>query len=328
MARESKKVLRKTTDFMAIKGKVASIMNTENSYYVSSMNSVKRRHLLDMDKYSTYGLSSAGSKIGFPPQFIERYGEKRPEGAKKILTDLYGDTIAKMTDEKNTRGAKKLFVRDFYDKHYALLTDRYAVFDDNEIVDFLQQNEYLMNAEEFWYSISPERFHVRFISKNKLYVDGDPSPLSMCVFVDNSMCGMSAFRIRFGIYRWACTNGMISGPKEFEIVREMHKGKKEYVEIVAKALEDVPKYEQMLLNMVKKASTTEASIYNLDNEKAKVYLQKKLSVGREAADKILTSFKLYGGKSKWDLTNAITDYAHNVNLDDRINLETKALMVA
>lgn len=64
----------------------------------------------------------------------------------------------------------------------------------------------------------------------------------------------------------------------------------------------------MLLNMVKKASTTEASIYNLDNEKAKVYLQKKLSVGREAADKILTSFKLYGGKSKWDLTNAITDY--------------------
>lgn len=31
MARESKKVLRKTTDFMAIKGKVASIMNTENS---------------------------------------------------------------------------------------------------------------------------------------------------------------------------------------------------------------------------------------------------------------------------------------------------------
>lgn len=185
-----------------------------------------------------------------------------------------------------------------------------------------------MNAEEFWYSISPERFHVRFISKNKLYVDGDPSPLSMCVFVDNSMCGMSAFRIRFGIYRWACTNGMISGLKEFEIVREMHKGKKEYVEIVAKALEDVPKYEQMLLNMVKKASTTEASIYNLDNEKAKVYLQKKLSVGREAADKILTSFKLYGGKSKWDLTNAITDYAHNVNLDDRINLEAKALMVA
>lgn len=211
MARELKKVLRKTENFAAIKGKVAAIMNTENSYYVSSMNSVKRRHLLDLDKYSTYGLSSAGAKIGFPPQFIERYGEKHPEGAKKILTDLYGDTIAKMTDEKNTRGAKKLFVRDFYDKHYALLTDRYAVFDDNEIVDFLQQNEYLMNAEEFWYSISPER---------------------------------------------------------------------------------------------------------------------KLSVGREAADKILTSFKLYGGKSKWDLTNAITDYAHNVNLDDRINLEAKALMVA
>lgn len=111
MARELKKVLRKTENFAAIKGKVAAIMNTENSYYVSSMNSVKRRHLLDLDKYSTYGLSSAGAKIGFPPQFIEGYGEKHPEGAKKILTDLYGDTIAKMTDEKNTRGAKKAFCK-------------------------------------------------------------------------------------------------------------------------------------------------------------------------------------------------------------------------
>lgn len=234
-----------------------------------------------------------------------------------------------MTDEKNTRGAKKLFVRDFYDKHCALLTDRYSVFDDNEIIDILQQNEYLMNAEEFWYSVSPERFHARFVSKNKLYINGDPSPLSMCVFVDNSMCGMSSFRIRFGIYRWACTNGMISGLKEFEIVREMHKGEKEYVQIVAKALEEVPKYEQMLLDMVKDASMTEASIYELDDDKAKAYLQKKLLVSQKAADEILTTFRVvYGGKSRWDLTNAITDYAHKVNLDERINLETKALMVA
>ena len=303
MARELKKVLRKTENFAAIKGKVAAIMNTENSYYVSSMNSVKRRHLLDLDKYSTYGLSSAGAKIGFPPQFLGKYGENHPDGAKKILTDLYGDIIAKMTDEKNTRGAKKLFVRDFYDKHCALLTDRYSVFDDNEIIDILQQNEYLMNAEEFWYSVSPERFHARFVSKNKLYIDGDPSPLSMCVFVDNSMCGMSSFRIRFGIYRWACTNGMISGLKEFEIVREMHKGEKEYVQIVAKALEEVPKYEQMLLDMVKDASMTEASIYELDDDKAKAYLQKKLLIRQKAADEILTTFRVvYGGKPRWDLT--------------------------
>lgn len=327
--RSLKRVLRKTKDFGSIAAKVAMIKGTEKSYYVGNMNSVKRRNLLDVRSYSSYGLSSAGVKLGFPAQFVERYGTIHPEGAKKILTDLYSNATAKMMAEDNKRGTKRLFIRDFNGLHSAVLTDKYSVFDDDEVVDILKENDYLMNSDEFWYSVSPERFHARFISKNKLYIQDDPSPLSMCVFVDNSMCGMSSFRIRFGIYRWACTNGMISGLKEFEIVREAHKGEKEYVEIVAKALEDVPKYEQMLLDMVEDASMTEASIYELDDDKAKAYLQKKLLVSQKAADTILTTFRtVYGGKSRWDLTNAITDYAHGVELESRLDLEAKALLVA
>lgn len=324
-------MLVKDKNFGVVVNKVNEIKKTENSYYVKNMNSVKRRNLLDVDNYSAYGLSSAGVRLGFPGSFVKKYGEKHPDGAKKILLDSYSDCFEEMESKKerqDKRASSALFVRDFGEKHCAVLTDRYSVFDDDEVVQILSKNDYLMDAEEFWYDLSPERFHCRFISKNKLHIDGDSSPLSMCVFVDNSMCGASSFKIRFGIYRWACTNGMIAGLKQFEIVREMHKGQKEYVQIVAQALSNVEKYEKMMLEMVQEAACTKSRIYDLDEEQAMAYIQKSLNVGKKASIIILDNYRAYGGGSKWDLTNAITDYAHAVDIETRTQLEAKALKVA
>ena len=327
-------MLVKTNNFSEIKNKVTAIKQTENSYLVKNMNSAKRRNLLDVAKYSGYGLSAAGVRLGFPASFVGKYGLKHPDGAKKILTDCYEDFFEKLSsserqdDKVDGRKSTALFVRDFDDVHCGILTDKYSVFDDDEVVDILSKNKYLMNAEEFWYNVSPERFHARFVSSNKLSVDGDPSPLSMAVFVDNSMCGASSFRIRFGIYRWACTNGMISGLKEFEIAKEMHKGEKDYVSIVAKALENAETYEALLLDMVENAIATKSAIYELTEDQAMAYIQKKLNVGKKASEQILENYYSYGGESKWHLVNAITDYAHMDNLDTRIQLEEKAFKVA
>lgn len=324
-------MLKKSTDYSVIINAVAKIMETENSYMVKNMSSAKRRGLLDVANYSGHGLSTAGVKLGFPARFVERYGSVHPDGAKKILSDTYGDyfgSIEGKKDKGDKRMSTSLFVRDFSDKHCAVLTDKYVVFDDNEVTDILSQNSYLMDAEEFWYDVTPERFHARFVSKNKLYIPGDDSPLSMCVFVDNSMCGASSFKIRFGIYRWACTNGLIAGLKEFEIVREPHKGKKEYVKIVAQALKDVERYEQIMLETIKEATLTKARIVDLDDEQALAYIQKSLNVGKKASELILENFRAYGGKTKWDMVNAITDYAHSEETASRLTLETKALKVA
>ena len=176
-------MLVKTNNFSEIKSKVAAIKQTENSYLVKNMNSAKRRNLLDVAKYSGYGLSAAGVRLGFPASFVGKYGSKHPDGAKKILTDCYEDFFEKLSsserqdDKVDGRKSTALFVRDFDDVHCGILTDKYSVFDDDEVVDILSKNNYLMNAEEFWYNVSPERFHARFVSSNKLSVDGDPSPL-------------------------------------------------------------------------------------------------------------------------------------------------------
>lgn len=324
-------MLKKTNNYNLIIEDVKNIMKIENSYMVKNINGARRRNLLDAGSYSAHGLSTAGTKLGFPAKFVEKYNKMHPDGARKILTDTYGDyfdAIENKKEKADKRMSTSLFVRDFNNKHCAVLTDKYIVFDDNEVTEILSQNSYLMDAEEFWYDVSPERFHARFVSKNKLYVDGDDSPLSMCVFVDNSMCGASSFKIRFGIYRWACTNGLIAGLKEFEIVREPHKGEKDYVEIVAQALEDVERYENIMLETIKEATLTKARIVDLDDELALAYIQKSLNVGKKASEMILENFRAYGGKTKWDMVNAITDYAHAEETSTRINLETKALKVA
>lgn len=323
-------MLRRTTNFNEVVEKVSSIKETEKSYYVDHILKAKRRNLLDVSSYSSYGLSSAGSRLGFPGKWVESFGELHPDTAKRILNDAYTDYFIKldMKSANDKRQSTKLFIRDFNDKHCGVLTDKYAVFDDDEVTNILSKNNYLMNAEEYWYDVSAERFHVRFISKQKLYIEGDDSPLSMCVFVDNSMIGQSSFKIRFGIYRWACTNGMIAGLKEFEIVREAHKGTKSYVKIVAEALKEVPLYEQMMLDMIKEASVTKSKIYGLDEEQALAYIQKTLNVSKKASVVILENYRNYGGSTKWDLTNAITDYAHVADINTRVQLESKALKIA
>lgn len=225
------KTLTRTKDFAGVKALVRNIKDTESSYFIRSMSAVRRHGLLDLGSYSDYGITSAGAKLNFPVNFMRKYYERHPEGCEKVLKDLYTDVTFGMKEAKekgDSRKSTSLLVRDFGDRHCAILTDKYSIFDDDEVVDILSENDYLMDSEEFWYSATPERFHARFISKKKLYIDGDSSPLSMAVFVDNSMCGQSSFKIRFGIYRWACTNGMITGLKEFEIVKEAHKGKKDY----------------------------------------------------------------------------------------------------
>ena len=313
-------MLKRTNNFDEIRGIVNTIKSTENTWTCESP--FKLGNLCNVDSYSPYGLAAAGTRVNFPARWImEKLNPVEPMLATEVIRTRYKDYFA----NNNNKG---LLIRDFGGKHWGVLTDRYSIFDDDEVVNIISENEYLMGAKEFWYDITPERCHMRFISGKQLYVDGDDSPLSMCVFVDNSMVGASSFKIRFGIYRWACTNGIIAGLKEFEIVREIHTGEKEYAKIVAKALENVEQYENMLLDMVKEATITKSSIYDLTEEDALSRIKDKLNVSKKDSAKIIDFYRGYGGKTKWDLINAITDFAHEYDISKRVELESKALKVA
>ena len=293
--------------FEDVKTLVSGIAATENSYiYTRDME------VPSYERFSANGLSQLGVKTHFPPTFIsELINEDHGDLVNNIISTRMADYF------KHNKKKDGLLFREFgKDPHiHGVLTDRYSIFDDHEAVNILESSDYLMDdAAEVWYDVSPDQFHTRFISKEKLEIPGDKSPLSMCVFVDNSMVGKSMFKIRFGLYRWACTNGVISDFKEFTIVRERHVGGE----------------KEMLIDRVKDMSATKSSIYGMTDEDAERYIRDKLVTSKKKAREIIECYNIvYGGFSRWDLCNAITDVAHNTDtLDTRLLFEQRAMKVA
>lgn len=325
--------LQTTIDFADVVGAVDKLMATEDSFYVSSRAEYneKKERLTDVSAYSGYGISSCGSRIGFPARFVTKHHSKNHgDTTRRILDDCYGDFFDKVESATNNRSSKSLLIRSFGSEICGVLTDKYSIFDDDEVVSLLNGNDYLMDSKEFWYAVNSEHFHTRFVSKNTLDFEGDESPLHFCVFVDNSMVGESSLRIRFGLYRSACTNGCIFGFKEFEIVKECHKGTKDYSKILALALSKCEEYEETLKKAVEEMAMTKSSIYGLTDEVALAYLRDRLNIGTKGCAKILEFYKTkYTGESRWDLCNAITDYAHEVdNISSRVDMERLAVQIA
>lgn len=325
--------------FGDVEKRVNGIAATEKSYMFSPrLEAGGFCEHPDVKRFSSNGLSQLGAKVHFPPQFVS---ELMSEGHVMLADNI---VQTKINDYFLRKPDSEIFFREFADEPvhediknepkrtiHGVLSSRYSVFDDIEALDILKASDYLMSAESIWYDITPDQFHARFVSPKKLYINGDSSPLSMCVFVDNSMVGKSMFRIRFGLYRWACTNGIISDFKEFCILKERHLGtEKEWQRIVAESILDVKQYEEMLLHKVSDMAVTKSAIYGMTEEDAIRYIKDKLATSKKKARDVLTCYNtVYGAFSKWDLCNAITEVAHDFgDIDTRLSFESKAMRVA
>lgn len=273
-----------------------------------------------VEDYGDYGLSAAGTRFGFPARFVSSLYN---EGHEDLAND-----IVKVKTKDYLESGRPVLLRKWDDKIEGALTDKYGIFDDKEVVNILSKSDYLKNSAEIWFSEDPGLFHARFISENKLYLDGDDSPLSMAVFVDNSMIGLSSFKVRFGIYRWACTNGLITGLKSFEIMKQIHKSGAQFGRDLNIVLKEVPQYEEMLMDMVRDMADAKSSIYGLTLEQAKTYLKAKLGASEKLVGDVYDKYLEYGGVSRWDLCNAITETARDLSNFDRLKFESLALAVA
>ena len=86
----------------------------------------------------------------------------------------------------------------------------------------------------------------------------------------------------------------------------------------------------MLIQMAEKMQEDASAIYNMTDEQAVTYIKTRLTTTAKKAEEIIEVYNtVYGGFSKWDLCNAITEVAHNVgNVENRILFEERALKVA
>lgn len=303
------------TTFGDIMQEVDAIQKTENSYMVQSASEIST----DVEHYSEFGLKSLGKIIGFPYDFVRDLNITNPQLAGEVIDDRVRHYF--------TLKKPEFFVREFLGQVHGCVSNKYAVFDDHQALEIVEQSP-LVNKSFMAAYISPERLHIRAIDDTHPFrIEGDNSDLFFCYFIDNSMVGLSCFRIKYGIYRLACTNGMILPVSSCQIVKQIHRGNKDMAAEIAEAMASLDMQRERIIETLTLLSHREAQINKFKTENDKIaYMRGKLIISKKEAQAILELFvNTYGGQTEWDYANAISEYAHTVSLDKRLSLETKAL---
>lgn len=318
----------KTINFSEVQERVHTITDTENTFKVEQ----PIFNVCDMDNYSDFGLKSLGKMVGFPADFIRTLAEtgSKPLGNRVILD---------RTTNYFKSGKAPFYAREFGGKICGVVSDRYAYFDDNEVCDIIGGSP-LANLGYQYAGISPERLHLRAIDKeNPFKVEGDDSNLFLMFFVDNSMVGQASFKVRIGVYRQVCSNGMIIPMKSFVLCKAVHRGNKdiaaEFNQSVEFFKEKRDEIQSILSDKAKELSSIEELRAKFNEDYVKAYIHKHLNTNKSETEKVIILFDAYtiecGRPSKWAFINAVTQFARDLpesQLERRLYLESRAMQAA
>lgn len=318
----------KTINFSEVQERVHAITDTENTFKVEQ----PIFNVCDMDNYSDFGLKSLGKMVGFPADFIRTLAEtgSKPLGNRVILD---------RTTNYFKSGKAPFYVREFGGQICGVVSDRYAYFDDDEVCDIIGGSP-LADLGYQYAGISPERLHLRAIDKeNPFKVEGDDSNLFLMFFVDNSMVGQASFKVRIGVYRQVCSNGMIIPMKNFTLCKAVHRGNKdiaaEFNQSVEFFKEKRDEIQSILSDKAKELSSIEELRAKFNEDYVKTYVAKQLNTNKSETEKVIVLFDAYtiecGRPSKWAFINAVTQFARDLpesQLERRLYLESRAMQAA
>ncbi len=321
-----------TIGFGAVASRVADICATEDTFKVEQ----PILNLCDTDAYSEFGLKSLGKLVGFPADFIRTLAET---GSKPLATKNIFDRTAHYFAEGGRPYFARAFGEDEAKKIHGVVSDRYAYFDDDEVCDIIGDSP-LKDFRFQCANISPERLHLRAIDlDNSFKVEGDDSPLFLMYFVDNSMVGQASFKVRVGVYRQVCQNGMIIPMQSFILCKAVHRGNKDIAAEFTKNVAFLAAKRDEIQTMLAKKGEETAAITELrekfDEEYVKAHIKKHLNTNKSETEKIIVLFDAYsiecGRPSKWAFINAVTQFARDLpesQLERRLYLESRAMQAA
>lgn len=312
-------VKHSTIDFNTVAERVTAITDTESTMLITKDN---QSLVHTTEGFSEHGFASFGKMVGFPAQFITQLGLSNP----KLATDVVTDRVQRYFELKYP----PFYTRSFCGEVSGVVSNKYAYFDDNQVIDILEGSPLakmgFQNA-----IITPERLHLRAIDKeNSFTIHGDDSELFFAYFIDNSMVGQSSFKVQLGIYRLACTNGMIVPVKDFVICRQIHRGTKDIAAEFNESIAFLAEKQENIKALITGMSEEQATIETMKEEFHESYLAKKLNLNKKETQKVIDLYQYtYGGKTKWDMANAITKFARDLkDINRREYLERAAFKAA
>lgn len=316
---ENANIKHKTIDFKTVCDRVTFITDTEVTTKINASNQYR---VHNVERFSEYGLSTLGKTVGFPAPFIRKVHETNPALANTVVKDRVKEYFKKEAPE--------FFTREFGGQICGVVSNKYAYFDDNQVIDIISNSPLtkmgFQNA-----IITPERLHLRAIDvDNPFTIGNDDSQLYFAYFIDNSMVGQSSFKVQLGIYRLACTNGMIVPMKEFVICRQVHRGTKDIAAEFNQSVAFLAEKQEDIKSLITNMSNEQATIETMQEEFRKDYLAKKLNLNQKETEKVIELYEnVYDGSTKWGMANAITEFARDLkDINRREYIEKAAFKAA
>ena len=186
--------------------------------------------------------------------------------------------------------------------------------------------------------LSPERFHLRLVSKEKLPIDED---LYSGIVIDSSDVGRSILTCKYLVYKQVCSNGLIvtRGVNDLFSQKHINIYKDEFARGLEVSIKAIPQLDEVICKRIESTRHEDLSnvlkygedlrdIYNLsDEELADVLNEIKASanITEEKAKEVIsiyTSAKY--PMNRWGYINSLTDVAKTLTLEKRIELEKYA----
>lgn len=308
--------------FSDIAEDVKNITDTREDVVITKDN---YREWSDASLYTGEGLRSLGARLKFPYDFVKDIYNSNPKLSEEIINDRAEQFFSR-------EGNASYLNRTFNGMVEGVVSSSYNKFDDDKVIDLLEGTS-IENLNFRNNIITPSRFHVRGIDLNSRFsLDTDDgnvdrkSDMFFAYFIDNSMTGLSSFRVTLAIYRQVCTNGMIVGREKFTVARYIHKGGNDYKNDFVEALSFLEDKKEDLKALVRTLDVEKADKFNeMREDYKKKFLRTSLGIGEKPSERILELYGMYGGKTKWQLIQAVTEYARDVkDINRREFLETRA----
>lgn len=266
---------------------------------------------------TSHSLSQLGTKLGIPIRYLEKCVNTGNIDLAKENVDTWLDQYG-----------KDLFIRTYRGDIRGILSSRYSVCDTDEILQVVDDKLDLSKWDVRGSFLSPERFHARFVSKEKLFGDDD---LFSGFMLDSSDVGRSVLNVRFMIWKQVCTNGMVVSKGNAELFRQRHIGitSEEFARGFAEGIERIPEIAAEVAKQIERSKNKDFRVDQEVVDEIMKRLKNNTAFNEEQIRKViyLTSER---EKTVWGHINAITEVAQEMTLESRIEAEKYAgtLLVA
>jgi hypothetical protein len=261
--------------------------------------------------FSNNGLSGLCNQLDIPITYIRKcLGEQLPEHAADEMNFWM---------ERAENPSKELFVRTTEDRIHGILSNRYSVFDDHEVIEIAENilgptNDYTIKN----YYVDPEYMKMRIVSREKVEING--RPLSFGFDIKNSRVGRSSLELNVLVFDHICSNGMIFGGGKGQFYQKRHVGisresfVQEFVDMIDKA-PDTVRFIQRSIN----AAGNEV----LNNDSIQRYLDKFKAdnMSKLVAGLVEQTLAANYDRTVFGFASAVTEVAQRYSLDMRERME-------